>query len=78
MAVVDVLWSLGFLAACISRSNEPPPATRRFGLWSIRPNASVAHQDLKDFGREAGNISFADIDRDTPGQGYVFPKLFYL
>jgi hypothetical protein len=28
-------------------------------------------QDLKDFGREAGNVSFADIDRDTPGQGYV-------
>jgi hypothetical protein len=28
-------------------------------------------QDLKDFGREAGNVSFADIDRDVPGQGYV-------
>lgn len=28
-------------------------------------------QDLKDFGREAGNVSFADIDRDNPGQGYV-------
>jgi hypothetical protein len=27
-------------------------------------------QDLKDFGREAGNVSFADIDRDVPGQGY--------
>ncbi|KAH9079263.1 hypothetical protein EDB83DRAFT_2503747 [Lactarius deliciosus] len=28
-------------------------------------------QDLKDFGREAGNVSFADIDRDTPGQGIL-------
>ena len=26
-------------------------------------------QDLKDFGREAGSVSFADIDRDVPGQG---------
>ncbi len=28
-------------------------------------------QDLKDFGREAGNVSFADINRDVPGQGYI-------
>ncbi|KAI0273468.1 hypothetical protein BC834DRAFT_921535 [Gloeopeniophorella convolvens] len=28
-------------------------------------------QDLKDFGREAGSVSFADIDRDTPGQGIL-------
>lgn len=28
-------------------------------------------QDLKDFGREAGSVSFADIDRDLPGQGYA-------
>lgn len=28
-------------------------------------------QDLKDFGREAGNVSFSDIDRDVPGRGYV-------
>jgi arginine/serine-rich splicing factor 4/5/6 len=28
-------------------------------------------QDLKDFGRETGNVSFADIDRDTPGQGIL-------
>jgi hypothetical protein len=34
-------------------------------------------QDLKDFGREAGSVSFADIDRDFPGQGYakLFPRL---
>ncbi|KAG1877680.1 hypothetical protein DFJ58DRAFT_720465 [Suillus subalutaceus] len=28
-------------------------------------------QDLKDFGREAGSVSFADIDRDNPGQGIL-------
>jgi len=28
-------------------------------------------QDLKDFGREAGSVSFADIDRDSPGQGVL-------
>jgi hypothetical protein len=28
-------------------------------------------QDLKDFGREGGNVSFADIDRDNPGDGSV-------
>ncbi|KAF9066317.1 hypothetical protein BDP27DRAFT_1227692 [Rhodocollybia butyracea] len=28
-------------------------------------------QDLKDFGRDAGNVSFADIDRDVPGQGIL-------
>lgn len=27
-------------------------------------------QDLKDFGREAGDVSFADIDRETEGRGY--------
>jgi hypothetical protein len=32
---------------------------------------SLLAQDLKDFGREAGNVSFADIDRDVPGQGYA-------
>ncbi|KAG6334734.1 hypothetical protein ID866_4352 [Astraeus odoratus] len=28
-------------------------------------------QDLKDFGREAGSVSFADIDRESPGQGVL-------
>ncbi|KAK1220403.1 hypothetical protein PQX77_016833 [Marasmius sp. AFHP31] len=28
-------------------------------------------QDLKDFGRDAGSVSFADIDRDVPGQGVL-------
>jgi len=26
---------------------------------------------LKDFGRDAGNVSFADINRDVPGQGIL-------
>ncbi|KAG8835882.1 hypothetical protein FRC17_000432 [Serendipita sp. 399] len=31
-------------------------------------------QDLKDFARQAGNVSFADIDRDVPNQGVIeFP-----
>lgn len=35
-------------------------------------------QDLKDFGREAGNVSFADIDRETPGQGYIgVPRMLF-
>ena len=29
----------------------------------------VLSQDLKDFGREAGSVSYADIDRDRPGEG---------
>ncbi|KAF9652923.1 hypothetical protein BDM02DRAFT_3183260 [Thelephora ganbajun] len=28
-------------------------------------------QDLKDFGREAGSVSFADIDRDNVGEGIL-------
>ena|SRR6267154_4869783 len=35
------------------------------------PDLTLLTQDLKDFGREAGSVSFADIDRDNPGQGYV-------
>lgn len=26
---------------------------------------------MKDFGREAGSVSYADIDRDVPGEGSV-------
>ncbi|KAI0647368.1 hypothetical protein C8Q79DRAFT_907644, partial [Trametes meyenii] len=28
-------------------------------------------QDLKDFGREAGSVSYADIDRDVAGEGIL-------
>lgn len=34
-------------------------------------STSFRPQDLKDFGREAGSVSFADIDRDVPGQGIL-------
>ena len=34
------------------------------------PLISLPTQGLKDFGREAGNVSFADIDRDNVGEGY--------
>ena len=46
---------------------------RFIGLYADSRNvpSTLLAQDLKDFGREAGNVSFADIDRDVPGQGYV-------
>jgi len=45
-----------------------PPGIRIVVLGISR---DTSWQDLKDFGREAGNVSFADIDRDTPGQGIL-------
>jgi hypothetical protein len=48
------------------------PCAWFFGLYAdFRDLLFLLAQDLKDFGREAGNVSFADIDRDTPGQGYI-------
>lgn len=38
-------------------------------FWWILMLLDSIPQDLKDFGREAGSVSFADIDRDVPGQG---------
>ncbi|KAF9261398.1 hypothetical protein L218DRAFT_1078620 [Marasmius fiardii PR-910] len=53
----------------------------RHGARSRRPPAiriivsglsrDTSWQDLKDFGRDAGTVSFADIDRDVPGQGIL-------
>lgn len=53
----------------------------RYGARSRRPVAvrvivsglsrDVSWQDLKDFGRDAGIVSFADIDRDVAGQGIL-------
>ena len=40
--------------------------------WYIRVRQYLTlfrSQDLKDFGREAGSVSYADIDRDAPGEG---------
>jgi len=50
------------------------PRTRRTaGVRLIVSDISrdTSWQDLKDFGRESGNVSFADIDRDFPGQGIL-------
>ncbi|KIY50757.1 hypothetical protein FISHEDRAFT_38616 [Fistulina hepatica ATCC 64428] len=49
------------------RSRRPP------GYRVIVSNISrdTSWQDLKDFGREAGQVSFSDIDRDVPGQGIL-------
>ena len=40
-----------------------------WSVWWILILLASIPQDLKDFGREAGSVSFADIDRDVPGQG---------
>ncbi|KAH7889523.1 hypothetical protein F5I97DRAFT_1995059 [Phlebopus sp. FC_14] len=50
-----------------ARSRRPP------GIRLIVSGISrdTSWQDLKDFGREAGSVSFADIDRDVPGQGVL-------
>ncbi|KAF8516772.1 hypothetical protein JB92DRAFT_2574482, partial [Gautieria morchelliformis] len=53
---------------------HPPPRSRRPpGIRLIVSGISrdTSWQDLKDFGREAGSVSFADIDRDVPGQGIL-------
>ncbi|TFY71879.1 hypothetical protein EVG20_g1130 [Dentipellis fragilis] len=49
------------------RSRRPP------GIRIIVSGISrdTSWQDLKDFGREAGSVSFADIDRDNVGQGIL-------
>ncbi|KAH9966516.1 hypothetical protein BC827DRAFT_1152949 [Russula dissimulans] len=54
----------------ISRDTSWQLSAHNKVLWSSTP-ALVPWMDLKDFGREAGNVSFADIDRDTPGQGIL-------
>jgi len=50
-----------------TRTRRPP------GIRVIVSGVSrdTSWQDLKDFGRDAGNVSFADIDRDFPGQGIL-------
>ncbi|KAF9246351.1 hypothetical protein BU15DRAFT_70450 [Melanogaster broomeanus] len=45
------------------------PAGIRLTVSGISRDTSW--QDLKDFGREAGSVSFADINRDFPGQGVL-------
>ncbi|EJD02199.1 RNA-binding domain-containing protein [Fomitiporia mediterranea MF3/22] len=45
------------------------PAGIRISVDNISKDTSW--QDLKDFGREAGSVSFADIDREVPGRGIL-------
>ncbi|CAK5265183.1 unnamed protein product [Mycena citricolor] len=50
-----------------SRSRRPPG--HRIIVSGISRDTSW--QDLKDFGREVGNVSFADVDRDYRDQGVL-------
>ncbi|KAF9227720.1 hypothetical protein BS17DRAFT_774209 [Gyrodon lividus] len=50
-----------------TRTRRPPGI--RLTVSGISRDTSW--QDLKDFGREAGSVSFADINRDFPGQGVL-------
>ncbi|TFY78674.1 hypothetical protein EWM64_g5338 [Hericium alpestre] len=49
------------------RTRRPPGI--RISVTGISRDTSW--QDLKDFGREAGSVSFADIDRDNVGTGIL-------
>ncbi|KAL7415089.1 hypothetical protein BDY24DRAFT_383668 [Mrakia frigida] len=58
-----------------SASRVPPRAGR--GRVIVKGISSgMSWQDLKDFGREGGPVSFADVDRDNEGQGIIeYPSL---
>ncbi|OBZ69258.1 Pre-mRNA-splicing factor srp2 [Grifola frondosa] len=49
------------------RSRRPPG----FRLVVSGISRDTSWQDLKDFGREAGSVSYADIDRDVAGEGIL-------
>ncbi|KAI0093898.1 hypothetical protein BDY19DRAFT_902602 [Irpex rosettiformis] len=49
------------------RARRPPG----FRLIVSGISRDTSWQDLKDFGREAGSVSYADIDRDKPGEGIL-------
>jgi len=55
------------------RREIAPRARRPPGVRLIVSGISrdTSWQDLKDFGRSAGSVSFADIDRDNAGQGVL-------
>jgi len=55
------------------RNHGAPRSRRPPGIRLIVSGVSrdTSWQDLKDFGRDAGSVSFADIDRDFPGQGIL-------
>ncbi|KAG6854714.1 hypothetical protein C0991_002427 [Blastosporella zonata] len=60
------------------RSYGAPRSRRPPGIRLLVSGVSrdTSWQDLKDFGRDAGSVSFADIDRDVPNQGYALPQSF--
>ncbi|CAE6364621.1 unnamed protein product [Rhizoctonia solani] len=52
----------------------PPPRSRRpagFRVLVQGLSRDTSWQDLKDFAREAGSVSFADVDRDSPNTGII-------
>jgi len=56
------------------RERRGPPLGRRppgFRIFISGLSRDTSWQDLKDFGREAGNVCFADVDRDYPGTGIL-------
>jgi len=56
------------------RGYGPPVRSRRppgFRVIVSGISRDTSWQDLKDFGREGGSVSFADIDRDNPGDGIL-------
>ncbi|RPD66444.1 hypothetical protein L226DRAFT_566877 [Lentinus tigrinus ALCF2SS1-7] len=50
-----------------ARSRRPPG----YRLIVSGISRDTSWQDLKDFGREAGSVSYADIERDAPGEGIL-------
>ncbi|KAH9951860.1 hypothetical protein B0H21DRAFT_297 [Amylocystis lapponica] len=57
----------------VYEADRAPRARRPPGFRLVVSGISrdTSWQDLKDFGREAGSVSYADIDRDTPGEGIL-------
>ncbi|KAH8099591.1 hypothetical protein BXZ70DRAFT_894790 [Cristinia sonorae] len=57
----------------VYESDRAPRARRPPGFRLIVSGISrdTSWQDLKDFGREAGSVSYADIDRDNAGEGIL-------
>ncbi|CAE6389333.1 unnamed protein product [Rhizoctonia solani] len=52
----------------------PPVRSRRpagFRVIVTGLSRDTSWQDLKDFAREAGSVSFADVDRDAPNTGII-------
>ncbi|CAL1705713.1 unnamed protein product [Somion occarium] len=57
----------------VYEADRAPRARRPPGFRLVVSGISrdTSWQDLKDFGREAGSVSYADIDRDNAGEGIL-------